>query len=93
MNWLQKQWKHWANRERQHAPTQVATEQQAAFETSLGNPNVEKEQRLVVLADANLIGTRYALLRRACAAVRGRISAQAAQIVRPALDRARRVER
>ena len=29
---LQKQWEHWANRERQHAPSRVATEQQAAFE-------------------------------------------------------------
>ena len=88
LNRLQKQWEHWANRERQHAPSRVATEQQAAFETFLGNPTAENEQRLVVLADANLTGTRYALLRRACAALRGRISAQAAQIVRPALNRA-----
>ena len=43
---------------------------------------------MIVLADANLTGTRYALLRRACAALRGRISAQAAQIVRPTLARA-----
>ena len=78
LNRLQKQWEHWANRERQ----------QAAFETFLGNPTAENEQRLVVLADANLTATRYAMLRRACAALRGRISAQAAQIVRPALNRA-----
>ena len=88
LNRLQKQWEHWANRERQHAPSRVATEQQAAFETFLGNPTAENEQRLVVLADANLTATRYAMLRRACAALRGPISAQAAQIVRPVLDRA-----
>ena len=88
LNRLQKQWEHWANRERQHAPSRVATEQQAALETFLGNPTAENEQRLVVLADANLTAIRYAMLRRACAALRGRISAQAAQIVRPAFDRA-----
>ena len=88
LNRLQKQWEHWTNRERQHAPSRVATEQQAAFETFLGNPTAENEQRLVVLADADLTATRYAMLRRACAALRGRISAQAAQIVRPALNRA-----
>ena len=88
LNRLQKQWEHWTNRERQHAPSRVATEQQAAFETFLDNPTAENEQRLVVLADANLTATRYAMLRRACAALRSRLSAQAAQIVRPALDRA-----
>ena len=88
LNRLRKQWEHWTNRERQHAPSRVATEQQAAFETFLDNPTAENEQRLVVLADANLTGTRYAMLRRACAALRGGISAQAAQIVRPAFDRA-----
>ena len=31
LNRLQKQWEHWANRERQHAPSRVATEQQAAY--------------------------------------------------------------
>ena len=88
LNRLQKQWEHWTNRERQHAPSRVATEQQAAFETFLDNPTAENEQRLVVLADTNLTGTRYAMLRRACAALRGRISAQAAEIVRPVLNRA-----
>ena len=88
LNRLQKQWEHWTNRERQHAPSRVAEEQRAAFEAFLDNPTAEHEQRLLVLADANLTSTRYALLRRACAALRGRISAQAAQIVRPALNRA-----
>ena len=31
LNRLQKKWEHWENRERQHAPSRVATEQQAAF--------------------------------------------------------------
>ena len=85
---LQEQWEHWENRERQHAPSRIAEEQSAAFSTFLDNPIAEHEQRLLILADANLTGTRYAMLRRACAALRGRISAQAAEIVRPALDRA-----
>jgi hypothetical protein len=42
---------------------------------------------MLVVADANLTGTRYALLRRACVALRGRISAQAAKIIQPTLDR------
>ncbi len=85
---LQKQWEHWANRERQHAAARVAEEQQAAFTAFLDNPSAETEQKLLVTADANLTGTRYATLRRACAALRGRISAEAARIIRPAVDRA-----
>ena len=85
---LQKQWEHWTNRERQHAAARVAEEQQAAFNAFLDNPNAETEQRLLVTADANLTTTRYATLRRACAALRGRISAEAARIIRPAIDRA-----
>ncbi len=85
---LQKQWEHWANRERQHAPARVAEEQQAAFNAFLNNPTPETEQKLLVTADANLTATRYATLRRACAALRGRLSAEAARIIRPAIDRA-----
>ena len=84
---LQKQWGHWANRERQHAAARVAEEQHAAFTAFLVNPTAETEQKLLVTADADLTGTRYATLRRACAALRGRISAQAALIIRPVLDR------
>ena len=84
---LQKQWTHWSQRERQHAPLRVAEEQQAAFNAFLDNPTAETEQRMLVVADANLTGTRYALLRRACVALRGRISAQAAKIIQPTLDR------
>ena len=85
---LQKQWEHWANRERQHAAARVAEEQQAAFNAFLDNPTPETEQRLFVTADANLTNVRYATLRRACTALRGRISAEAARIIRPAIDRA-----
>jgi hypothetical protein len=85
---LQKKWEHWANRERQHAASRVAEEQHAAFESFLDNPTAETEQKLLVTADANLTATRYATLRRACAALRGRISADAARIIRPAMDRA-----
>ena len=62
---LQKQWEHWANRERQHATAHIAEEQQAAFESFIDNPSAETEQRLLVTADADLTGTRYATLRRA----------------------------
>ena len=87
LNRLQKQWAHWSQRERQHAPLRVAEEQQAAFNAFLDNPTAETEQRMLVVADANLTCTRYALLRRACVALRGRISAQAAKIIQPTLDR------
>jgi hypothetical protein len=85
---LQKQWEHWTNRERQHAAARVVEEQQAAFVAFVENPNTETEQKLLVTADANLTGTRYATLRRACMALRGRIRAEAARIIRPAMDRA-----
>ncbi|MGB8166526.1 MAG: hypothetical protein WCF18_03475 [Chthoniobacteraceae bacterium] len=84
---LQKQWEHWAHRERQHAAARVVEEQQAAFTAFIDNPTAETEQKLLVTADADLTGRRYATLRRACAALRGRISAEAARIIRPAIDR------
>lgn len=87
LNRLQKQWDHWSQRERQHAAARVAEEQEAAFATFLDNPTGENEQRLLVLADTRLTDTRYAMLRRAYAALRGRISVQAAEIVRTVLDR------
>ena len=83
---LQKQWEHWANRERQHGASRVAEEQHAAFTGFLDNPSAETEQKLLVTADADLTATRYATLRRACAVLRGRISAEAARIIRPAMD-------
>ena len=88
LNRLQKQWAHWSHRERQHAAARIAEEQQAAFTAFLDNPTAENEQRLLVTADADLTGTRYATLRRACTALRGRISSEAARIIRPAIDRA-----
>ena len=80
---LQKQWEHWEKRERHHAPLRIAEEHEAAFDGFLDNPTAESEQRLMVLADTNLTGTRYALLRRAFVALRGRVSARAAEILRP----------
>jgi hypothetical protein len=85
---LQKQWLHWQNREQQHAPLRIEQDRRAAYVAFLHNPTQETEQRLMVLADTNLTATRYALLRRAFAELRGRISAQAAAIVAPVMDRA-----
>lgn len=85
---LQKEWKHWETREQQHMPLRIAEEQRAAFTTFIDNPSAENEQRLMVLADTNLTGTRYALLRRAFAELRGRLCVQAADIVRPVIHHA-----
>ena len=51
---LQKQWEHWANRQRQHVASRVAEEQHAAFTAFLDNPSTETEQKLLVTADADL---------------------------------------
>jgi hypothetical protein len=84
---LQKQWEHWEKREHHHAPLRIAEEQKAAFEGFLDNPSAENEQRLMVLAETNLTGTRYALLCRAFIALRARVSARAAEILRPVCER------
>jgi hypothetical protein len=85
---LQKQWLHWENREQQHAPLRIEQDRRAAYAAFLDNPMQETEQRLMVLADTDLTATRYAVLRRAFAELRGRISAQAAAIIAPVMDRA-----
>ena len=84
---LQKQWKRWDARERQHLPLRVAEDQKTAFDEFLDHPTTENEQRLMVVADTNLLATRYALLRRAFNALRGRVSAQAGEILRPVMQR------
>ena len=84
---LQKQWEHWEKRERHHAPLRIAEEQKAAYDAFLDNPTAESEQRLMVLADQTLTGTRNALLRRAFVALRARVSARAAEILRPVCQR------
>jgi hypothetical protein len=83
LNRLQKQWEHWENRERQHAVARIAQEQEVAFSTYLDNPSAENEQRLLITADEALTGKRYALLRRAFAILRIRVSAKAGEILRP----------
>ena len=74
--------------EYREAQRRLAEEQQAAFNAFLDNPSVETEQKVALTADTNLTATRYAALRRAYIALRGRISAEAARIIRPAIDRA-----
>ncbi len=88
---LQKEWKHWEAREQQHMPLRIAEEQRAAYAAFLDTPTAENEQRLMVLADPILTGTRYGLLRRAFAEMRGRISARAADLVRPVIHHALQV--
>jgi len=85
---LQKEWKHWEGREQQHMPLRIAEEQRVTYAAFLDKPTAENEQRLMVLADQVLTGTRYALLRQAFADLRGRLSAQAADIVRPVIHHA-----
>ncbi len=85
---LQKEWRHLETRELQHAPLCIAEEQRAAYAAFLDNPTAENEQRLMVVADPILTGTRYGLLRRAFAELRGRISARAADIIRPVIHHA-----
>src|SRR5437660_709210 len=84
---LQKEWCHWKNRELEILPLKIAEEQKAAFDSFLDNPSVENEQKLAVLADPVLTGTRYAMLRRAFAELRERIKARATRIIRPVLER------
>lgn len=84
---LQTEWNHWRERELAIMPLRIEAEQKEAFAAFVESPTPENEFRLTLRADANLTGTRYALLRRACVALRGRISAQAAKIIQPTLDR------
>ncbi len=84
---LQDQWNHWREREQQLMPLRIEEERKLAYASFVANPSPENEHRLTVLADANLTGVRYALLRRAFADVRTRISAQAGKLLRPVIER------
>lgn len=84
---LQAEWNHWREREQQIMPLRIEEERKLAYAAFVGNPTPENEHRLTVLADVNLTGVRYALLRRAFADIRARISAQAGKLLRPVIER------
>lgn len=84
---LQREWDHWREREQQLMPLRIEEERKLAYAAFVENPSPENEHRLTILADVNLTGVRYALLRRAFADVRARITAQAGKILRPVFER------
>lgn len=84
---LQAQWEHWHDREHAHAQAVIAGEQARAFEAFVEDPTPENERRLLLTADETLTGRRYARMRQACEALRRRISAEAAEVLRPVIDR------
>ena len=86
---LEQEWQHWRERELGIMPLRIEPEQKAAYAAFLDDPSEANEQRLAVLADPLLIGKRYALLRRAYAELRCRITAQAAVILKPTVARVR----
>lgn len=87
LNRLQSQWEHWSERERQHAPERIAEEHAAAFAAFVADPTTDNEARLLATADTAHIAARFATMRRACHALRQRITAQAAGIVHPVCHR------
>lgn len=84
---LQDEWDHWRDREQQLMPLRIEEERKLAYAAFVENPSPENEHRLTVLADVNLTGVRYALLRRAFADVRSRVTTQAGKILRPVFER------
>jgi hypothetical protein len=84
---LQDEWNHWRECERQIMPLRIEEERKLAYAAFVENPTPENEHRLTVLADVNLTGVRYAVLRRAFADIRARISGQAGKLLRPVFER------
>ena len=84
---LQQEWEHWRERELGIMPVEIMKQQNAAYAAFLDDPTVENENRLLVLADPVLTDKRYKLLRRAFIELRGRITTQAAVILRQTLGR------
>lgn len=87
LNRLQSQWEHWSEREREHAPERIAEEQAVAFAAFVADPTADNEARLLATADTAHTAARFATMRRACQALRQRISGQAAGIVHPVFHR------
>jgi hypothetical protein len=84
---MEARWRHFEERERQVMPRCAEAEHQAAYAAFVENPNTANERRLMVLADADLTAKRHAVLRRAFAEIRGRLTAQAGEILRPFAER------
>jgi hypothetical protein len=86
---LQKQWLHWDKKADHYRNTTAEPEFQQARADFLENPTPATEQRLLVLADTTLTMRRYCVLHRAIRELQSRLTAQAAAILQPHLDRAR----
>ena len=84
---LHAQWEHWHDREEEHSEAKVAEQQKQAFDAFVEQPTAEREHRMLLTADEALTGRRWAVMRRACVALRSRIEADAAKLLHPVIDR------
>lgn len=87
LNLLQRQWEQHAERLHRLRPEQVLVDQRAAYKVFLDDPTPDNEQKLVVLADAQLTGRRHAMLHDAYAELQRRIQSKIADILRPVLEK------
>ena len=85
---LEKEWRHWEQRESEILPSRISEQQKAAYSAFVSDPTPENEQRLFDLADIPLTIARHTMLRRAFKARQAAITAKAGAILMPIVDRA-----
>jgi hypothetical protein len=84
---LEDQWLHWRNCESQYADANIPADHDAAYTAFLDNPDDANQRALLATADRHLVAARYALLRRAYADLRCKVSTEAGKVLRPFLER------
>lgn len=84
---LEKQWLHWQSCERLYTDANIPADQEAAYAAFLDNPDEANQRALLATADRHLVATRYALLRRAYADLRNKVSTEAGKLLRPVIER------
>ena len=80
---LHAHWERWFERAKEFQGSRIEAQFAEARERFLCDPTIEHEHALMVLADSTLTARRHAVMASAALALRGRISAQAAQILNP----------
>jgi len=84
---LEDRWEHWRYCERRYADANIPADHEAAYNAFLDSPDDANQCALLATADRHLVAARYALLRRAYADLRCKVSTEAGKVLLPFIER------
>lgn len=91
---LDARWQQWSSRMDRYTTERLSLDNQTAKDNFIADPSPEHEQALLLVADPNLLATRYRAVRDACKVALGKLAYELRDLMVPILERKiRRLER